>query len=382
MKIGIDARFFGIASKGLGRYTQKLIEGLEKEESEDTYEIFLTKEGFLEYTPTNPRFRKVLVNYPWYGFREQILYPWFLYRRKLDLIHFPHFNVPILYKKPFVVTIHDLILLHYPTPRASAQSTCWYKIKYFFYTKVIASAVKRAEKVLVVSEFTRMDVSAMYAQTSSKIIVTTEGVDQYCLWSTPKEVFSKLNNLWARAQRKEKEKPFALYVGNAYPHKNLEIFLFLAMTLPERDIVLVGKSDYFYQRLENLVREKHISNIYFVGGVTDSELALLYRHASLYIFPSFYEGFGLPPLEAMQYGLPVLAAHTGSLPEVLGQAALFADPHNSQDFSVQYQKLWADESLRQHLRQKGFTQASGLLWLPMAQKTHNTYRDILRGYRS
>jgi glycosyltransferase involved in cell wall biosynthesis len=373
MKIGIDARFFGVAGKGLGRYTEKLIQGLEAGSTKHTYEIFLTPDGFENYIPHNTRFTKVLITYRWYGFAEQFLYPFFLYQRGLDLMHFPHFNVPLLYRKDFVVTIHDLILLHYPTQKASEHFAWWYWVKYALYKQVIASAIRRAKQVLVVSDFTYQDVVKVYPGGEHKTRVIKEGVDQYCLWQPP-ETFEKYQkSLWQRASRKHPERGYALYVGNAYPHKNLEIFLELSSSVPEQDIILVGKPDYFYNRLQERAKKLKVQNIYFVGGVSEEELAVLYRGATLYVFPSLYEGFGLPPLEAMQYGIPVLAANTGSLPEVLGTAALLASPHNKSDFIRAFQSLWKDEALQKTLQQKGFLQASLFRWGPMAILTEKAY---------
>jgi glycosyltransferase involved in cell wall biosynthesis len=373
MRIGIDARFFGITGKGLGRYTEKLIQGLEASQTEHTYEIFLTPENFDSYIPKDARFQKKQVTYRWYGFAEQVLYPFFLYRRKLDLVHFPHFNVPFLYRKNFVVTIHDLILLHYPTQKASHHFTGWYWIKYAVYKKVIASAIARAQKVLVVSDFTHRDVITLYPKATYKTVTIKEGVDQYCLWRPAEIVTAQRTRLWQRGGRHTAHKPYALYVGNAYPHKNLELFLQLATAVPEKDIILVGKLDYFYTRLQNKVKDLAIPNIYFVGAVTDEELAALYRGATLYVFPSLYEGFGLPPLEAMQYGVPVLAGEAGSLPEILGTAALLVSPHQPEHFIQAYQQLWQDQSLRLAQQQQGFWQAHTFCWSTMAKHTEELY---------
>jgi glycosyltransferase involved in cell wall biosynthesis len=117
MRIGIDARFYGSLGKGLGRYTEKLIFHLEAIDTDNEYVVFLRRENFDEYIPRSPRFRKVVAQYAWYGLSEQTLFVLLLYRFRFDLVHFPHFNVPLLYRRPFVVTIHDLILVHYPTLR-------------------------------------------------------------------------------------------------------------------------------------------------------------------------------------------------------------------------------------------------------------------------
>jgi glycosyltransferase involved in cell wall biosynthesis len=375
MKIGIDARFFGTAGKGLGRYTEKLIQEIEAQESENTYRIFLYGEGYDAYEPKNPRFTKVRVPYKWYGFGEQLLYPFFLWRQGIDLMHFPHFNVPVLYRRPFVVTIHDLILLRYPTQKASTHSKILYWCKYFIYQKVITSAIDRAKRVLVVSDFTKEDVERFYPGASSRIRVTKEGVDQYCFWEEKEVAQQQLKKLWRRANRQQSTRPFVLYVGNAYPHKNLEAFFYLARAEPRVDIVLVGRSDYFYERLKERVIKESITNIYFLGGVTDKELALLYRFARLYVFPSFYEGFGLPPLEAMQYNLPVLASNKGSLPEIIGDGGILVDIQDAESTVLQYREILWNENLREQLKIYGTKQAARFSWGAMAVETKAAYNE-------
>ncbi|MDO9509654.1 MAG: hypothetical protein Q7J14_00005, partial [Candidatus Magasanikbacteria bacterium] len=128
MKIGIDARLYGPKQGGLGRYLQQLIEGLEKADQNNDYVIFLHAENFEEYQPKNPRFKKVLANIPWYGWKEQFFLPKILKKEKLDFVHFPHWNIPFFYSGKFLVTIHDLILYHYSTRKASTLGS----VAYFF----------------------------------------------------------------------------------------------------------------------------------------------------------------------------------------------------------------------------------------------------------
>jgi glycosyltransferase involved in cell wall biosynthesis len=378
MKIGIDARFFGTPGKGLGRYTEKLVTGLEELDTEHEYEIFLYGESFDEYIPSNPRFTKIQVPYRWYGFGEQLLYPFFLWRRHLDLVHFPHFNVPFLYRRPFVVTIHDLILLHYPTQKASTHHAFWYRFKYFIYLRIIRSAIRRAQSVFTVSRFTRQDVVSFYPEAEAKLHVTLEGVDQFCLWQPPEQATAVLTLYWNQVGRKG-EKPYVLYVGNSYPHKNLDIFLTLAKAEPGVDIVLVGKRDYFYERLWQKIQSSGITNVYLVGGVPDEHLAVFYRSAAGYVFPSLYEGFGLPPLEAMQYGIPVLVSNRGSLPEVVGEAAVVGDPDTTEDFIAKYRALLHDEALRTRCIHTGIIRTQEFSWQKMAEATKDVYnRGIKR----
>jgi len=155
MKIGIDARFYGPQSKGLGRYTQKLIQNLEKIDRQNQYIIFLRKENWNLYQPQSINFRKELADYQWYTLSEQIYMPKILWHNKIDLMHFPHFNVPIFWPGKFIVTIHDLILTHFPTTKATTLAPIFYKIKHFGYKLVISQAVKRACQIITVSNYTK-----------------------------------------------------------------------------------------------------------------------------------------------------------------------------------------------------------------------------------
>ncbi|MEI7621006.1 MAG: glycosyltransferase, partial [Candidatus Moraniibacteriota bacterium] len=214
MAIGIDARFYGSVGKGLGRYTQKLIEQLEKLDGENQYFVFLRRENFEEYVPKNKNFQKVLADYQWYSFAEQIFFPRLLSKYKLDLMHFPHFNVPILYGRKFVITIHDLILLHFPTKRASTLSPLWYSFKFLAYRLVIFLAIWRSQKVFAVSEFTKQDILEQYSIAKNKVVVTHEACEKKAQISLrdSEQILAKYGIM----------KPYLLYVGNAYPHKNLE----------------------------------------------------------------------------------------------------------------------------------------------------------------
>ena len=144
MRIGIDARMLGEA--GIGRYTEQLILNLEKIDTNNQYYIFLREENFNKITLRNPNFTKVKANFKWYTLKEQILFPSILNKYNLDLVHFPHFNVPIFYKKPFIVTVHDLIVLKFPTIRATTLSPIIYKIKKFFLHIVFKKCNKKIKK--------------------------------------------------------------------------------------------------------------------------------------------------------------------------------------------------------------------------------------------
>ena len=379
-KIGIDARFYGSVGKGLGRYTQEVVDNILALDNENEYVIFLSKENFTGFKSDNPRVKKILTGARWYTLAEQIIMPYLVWREGLDLMHWPHFNVPIFCSVKFVVTIHDLILTKFPTTRATTLGPLFYRIKNWGYKLVIYLAVKRARCVVAVSRFTKDDIVKQFKVDKKKIVVTYEGVSklsQTKYFDDDKEAFLRYNI----------NKPFLLYVGNAYPHKNLEglikNFFRLHKSEPDLKLVLVGKEDYFYKRVQKYANslwtnDKNKNPVIFPGFIPDRELAILFKKARAYIFPSFYEGFGLPPLEAMSYGCPVVSSDSSSLPEVLGQSALYFRSEDEEDMLAKIKKIIKDESLRQELIVKGYKQAKKYSWEECAHETLEIYRKILQ----
>ncbi len=373
MKIGIDARFFGPVGKGLGRYVERLIENLEKIDFKNEYIIFLRKENWDYYTPKFSNFKKVLADYQWYSLIEQIAMPWLIWKQKIGLMHFPHFNIPIFCPTKFVATIHDLILLQFPTPRATTLGPFLYKLKYLAYRVVIGLGLKRAKKIITVSECTKKELVNFFKINPEITYEACDGVECGQLKMPKNKNLAKLGIT----------KPYLLYVGNAYPHKNLEslIKVFSKLNL-DCQLVLVGKEDYFYKRIKEEIRETQIGkNIVFTDFVSEAMLADLYRNARLYVFPSFIEGFGLPGLEAMSYGLPVVASNSSCLPEIYGEAAVYFDPRDERDMIEKIKQVFFDEDLRKRLIANGFQQIKKYSWANLAAKTLKIYKDAAKNQK-
>ena len=373
MRIGIDARFYGPIGKGLGRYTQKMIENLEKIAQSNQYFIFLKSENFDEYQPKNPNFQKVLADYRWYTFSEQLKFPRLLNKYKLDLVHFTHFNVPLFYFGKFVVTIHDLILLHFPTIRSSTLSPVKYKFKFWAYKIIISSAIRRSSRIIAVSRFTKKDILENYPRIpQEKIAVTYEACDDYCLFNPKKteEVLARYGIM----------KPYILYVGNAYPHKNPERLIRAFEKLEnypvDLKLVFVGTEDYFYQRLKQQVADEKVTNVIFAGFVPDYDLDGVFRSALVYVRPSLYEGFQLPPLEAMARGVPVICSDHPGAAEVLGEAAYYFKREDVDDMVRVIKLIAEDDNLRQKLQEKGYEQVKKYSWKKMARETLELYTKI------
>ena len=175
MNIGIDARLYGTKHRGLGRYIQKLIDGLVKTDWANNYFIFLAKENFEGFKTDNPRVKKVLFDAKWYSLKEQLIGPRVINKEKLDLIHFPHFNVPFFLKKKYIVTIHDLIINHFPDSRATTLPNWKYRLKLLAYRIILKRAINRASKIIVPTNFVKNDILRFYRVNESKIKVINEG---------------------------------------------------------------------------------------------------------------------------------------------------------------------------------------------------------------
>ncbi len=370
MKIGIDARMLG--ERGIGRYIEQLILNLEKLDIENQYFIFLSKNSFDKYEPKSFNFTKVLADYKWYGISEQIGFPKLLKKYKLDLVHFPHFNVPIFYNKPFIVTIHDLIALKFPTTRATKLGPLKYHLKRFFSKFIIKRAIKKAKKVITISEFTKNDLVEFFKlnkKKEEKINVIYEGVTKL----DDKSQIKIYTSSFVDKNPQFFGYDFIMYIGSAYPHKNLEKLCEAMKKINDIKLVLVGKEDYFYDRIKEEYKDLINNKIFLTGYLQDEELIELIKKAKFYIFPSLYEGFGLPPLEVMQYGLPVLSSYSSCLPEILKDCVEYFDATNTEDIVSAINNLNTNTTKLEELSKKGSLFVKRYQWENCIKETLNIY---------
>lgn len=367
MKIGIDARLWSEA--GVGRYIRNLVNNLAEIDHENVYFLFLLKKNLKQNLPKN--FHVIEAEFSWYSVDEQIKFPKLLNQYKLDLMHFPHFNVPIFYKGKFVVTIHDLIHQHFKMERATTHGPLVYKVKQFAYKQVFSHAVKKSQKVITVSDYVKKQLQDEWGVKPNKIVVTKEAAEETILNLYKRMTAEGVNQVLKKFQI---EKPYIFYVGNAHPHKNVEglinAFLDLRKNYQQLTLVLSGNDHYFWQRIQKEYRD---SNIIYTGFVTDIELVGLYKGAEVYVVPSFEEGFGIPLLEAFTCGVPVVSSKLGSLTEVGGDAALYFDPHNTSDMADKIMAVLNDEQIRRDLVEKGQKRYLKFSWEKLAEETLNVY---------
>lgn len=354
-KIVIDGRMLNWT--GVGLYTRRLLEQLQKLDHQNEYQVLLLKQDFDSWQPTAKNFHKVLVNFQPYSFGEQIGLALLLYRLRPKFVHFLAVNHPVLYFGNKIMTIHDLTLVYYRNVRNSRRR---YWLKYWAYRLVLRHGVKTAKYLLTPSKFVAEQLRQRFHLKSEKVQPIWLGVDKPQATEAP---------------RRKPSKEFLLYVGNAYPYKNLELLIqaFAHLDEPNLQLVLVGKIDFFYKQLQQLVKTRAITNVFFAGFLPDAKRNWLYQHTKLFVLPSLSEGFGLIGLEAMQYGAPVLAAEASCLPEIYSQGAQFFNPHDPEDLANQIKRLLRNQKLRRELEKAGRERVSKFSWELAAQQTLKVY---------
>ncbi len=384
MLIGIDARFYG--SAGPGRYVANLVRELELIDNENDYIIFVNKKGSNQYHPKNPRFKKWLADYKWYTFEEQTSFLLDLLRARLDLLHVPFLNIPILYPKKTVVTIHDLTMHDFSTIATSTLGPVAYKSKHLVYKFVTDYAAFRAKKILVPTNFVKTDiVNRLFGAKKNKVVVTHEGVDP----ALTKYRETDKGVLDTRLEELRVKSKYLFYAGSSYPHKNLESLIISyrdALNNPNfnNQLVIAGKVDSYSNQTSGfshglgldgkvVFAAKYVENSY----VTDEDLAYLYQGALAYIFPSLNEGFSITPLEAQTFGTPVVLSDIPAHKEVFGDSVLYFDPTSNIDITEKMLLISQDENLRTSLIQKGYENVKKYSWKKMASETKDVYMDVL-----
>lgn len=365
MRIVVDARLFGIRHTGIGRYSQNLVENLSKKVTE--HQLFLITHKNAEISSTK-NLQVIKTDIAYYGFSEQYKLIKLIDSLSPDLVHFTHFNHPIFYNKPFVVTIHDLIKSDYKDHSASTRNKAVYEIKHFVYGKVVGHAVKKSKAIITPSGYTKERILSYYPKTNpSKIITVYEGADQFQSLSTQKLLEYKNYSI---------KSPFCLYVGNSYPYKNLSVAVDAIKKIPDLQFVVVSRNNSNLSQLKSQAPDRQ--KFVFLENLTDVELASLYRRAKFFLFPSLSEGFGVPGLEAMAMRTPLISSNAGPLPEVYGKAALYFDPHSSKDLIRQITFLMSDYSAKKTTLNKAAAfQLKKYSWQKTAEDTLKVYESCL-----
>lgn len=374
MRIGIDARFLGPEGTGIGRVLTKLLTQLEHLDRSNDYVVFLRKANWNRFTSLEPNFHKVLADVPWYSLKEQLLLPRLFGKEELDLLFVPHLNIPIFYSGPMVVMIHDLIISEYKSKEMSTKNSLLYNLQHFGYSAVLRQSVRKAERIIVPSTATKASLQSMFPGSERKVVVNYEAADENFgkLKLTQKEIKQVL-------EKYRLQKPFLLYVGNSFPYKNVTIILQALKTLP-KEVKLFAPSaqNKFLERLKEKAKELGVGNrVIFPGYVEDRELAAIYQSAGCFIFPSLAEGFGLPGLEAMSLGLPVVASDIPVFKEVYGDAAVYFDPKDATDLAGRVNLVLSEKKIQEKYIDLGFKQVRKYSWEKFGQKTWSVFQEVL-----
>lgn len=360
-RIVIDARESGTST---GRYVDKLTEYLHRLEF-DYKIIVLTKPHRLDYIhKIAPRFKVIASPYKEFTFAEQIGLLRQLRKLKPDLVHFTMVQQPVLYFGKVVTTMHDLTTTRFHNP---SKNWLVFSIKKWVYKWVNHIAARKSSTIITGTEFTKDDFAKFTRTNSRKITVIYEAADK--IKDDPEPIGELI------------DKQFIMYVGRPLPHKNLprliDAFEQLRQQYPALRLVLAGKRDKLYKAIKKDVRQRGLQNIIFTAFVSEGQLRWLYEHTAAYVFPSLSEGFGLPGLEAMAHGAPVVSSNASCLPEVYSDAAEYFDPLSTQDMASAINKVLADEDVRKKLIANGKKQASKYSWQKTAEQTLEVYKEIL-----
>lgn len=364
MLIGIDTSILSIDKAGASVYTRKLIEYLKSADRENTYIYFFYSLGSSNGNYFRCKIDNVLMDTVW----MQIGLPKELKKKKIDLLHCPAFKAPLKCAMPLVVTFYDLHILKSPN-----DYNPWLRSYCKFMLPKIA---KTADKIITISEFSKKDIVDTFSLRPEKVEVTYCGID---------ERYRVVSDMTLKNSARNKyglQKKFILYIGAIQPRKNIPLLLKAYSRLLKEgffdfDLVFAGGMGWKNRNIFLLIGELGIKErVKFIGYVPEDELPFLYDLAEFMVYPSFSEGFGMPVLEAMACGCPVITSNTSSLPEVVGDAGIMVDPHNIQELEDAIRRVVKDSNLRREMKKKGLERAKIFSWEKCAKETLQVYKKV------
>ncbi len=369
MRIGIDAR--KLHDFGIGTYIRNLLRQLARQDRQTEFVVLCRPDDRDSVAALGENFRSVAATAGNYSITEQITIPLALRREKVTLFHAPHYVLPPLVRCRSVVTIHDCIHLMFPQYLPNQFALTYARTS-------IGLAARLANRVLTVSESSKRDILRFVDMPPEKIDVIHNAYDER-FGVEPRE-----EDVVRVRERYQLHDEFVLYAGNVKPHKNLKRLIEAFNLLRRRGLdhlklVLIGDEISKYAALRRAVHQHQLhKHVRFLGYLPEETLAVMYRLAGVFVFPSLYEGFGLPPLEAMASGTPVVTSNVSSLPEVAGDAAVLVDPYDPAAIADGIERVLTNEALRRDLRQKGLARARQFSWEDSVRRVHDIYVEVSR----
>ena len=367
MRIAIDAR--KLRDFGIGTYIRNILIELSRLDRETEYVVLCRPDDVESGDVLGRNFRMVPETAPTYSVSEQIRIPLALARERVDMVHEPHYVLPPLLRCRSVVTIHDCIHLMFPEYLPN-------KLAHIYAKGSMWTASKKADRILTVSEASKRDILRFFDVKPEKVVVVYNAIDERFLAPANPERMDLIK------QRYQLDHPFVLYVGNIKPHKNIERLIAAfgrarGQCHDDLKLIIIGDEISKYPALRQSVHKHKLDkHVRFLGFQPMETLAAFYRLARAFVFPSLYEGFGLPPLEAMACGAPVVTSNVSSLPEVAGGAALLVDPYDEEAIAGGIIRAVTDEALRADLIARGRDRARSFSWKQSVQKIHEIYMEV------
>ena len=368
MRIAIDAR--KLHDFGIGTYIRNVLIGLARIDQQTEYIALCRPADADAINELGPNFRAVPETAKPYSVGEQAWIPLSLVRERAHLLHEPHYVLPPAVRCRTVVTIHDCIHLMFPQYLPG-------KLAHVYARLSMWSAVHKADRILTVSEASKKDILRFFGVEQQKVAVIYNAIDERFLAPADEERMDQVR------QRYQLDYPFLLYVGNIKAHKNIERLIdafgrVRAGGLDDLRLLIIGDEISKYPPLRQAVHRHRLDKyVRFLGFQPYDTLAAFYRLARAFVFPSLYEGFGLPPLEAMACGTPVVTSNVSSLPEIAGGAAVLVDPYDTESIAEGIKRAVADETLRAELIAKGLARARDFSWGQSVSKIHRIYMEVL-----
>jgi len=376
VKIAIDIR--RMSEFGVGTYIRNIVRTLGRLDLENTYFLIGSPEKVREIGPLPPNFKNVPLLTPDRSTKGYLEFRSALMRLSCDLVHIPNlFSLPRLLPCPYVMTVHDM-LEH--MSRARQQTGFWGS----FHLQMTKRVLRGAARIFAVSNFTRTDLEKYFDIPTNRIEVVYNAIDERFLHGHATPADRDLI-----AQRYQVTYPFLLYAGRISPHKNvvrmIEAFSALKTELekdqicPDLKLIIIGDDLSGNPDLRRTVIRSGVQNdVRFLGFVPIEVLRIFYDEAKIFVFPSLYEGFGLPPLEAMAHGTPVVTSNVSSLPEVVGNAAVLVNPENVFEIMRALHRVLTDKALRERMKERSYRQAAKFSWEISVRRILDVYRQVAR----